>query len=172
MPMPANDLGDGMVLYFLRHGQAGHHYPTDFERELTEEGKNASRDIGVFCAEMNIHFTHALVSPLVRAQQTAHRVLKQFPNVVMKATEHLTPDSDPRNLFTELHAYPSAGRILLVTHEPFVSTCISTLISAHETAHVAMHTTSFACVETHGAPARGNGTLRWLVTSDMLREIL
>lgn len=170
--MRAKDLDDGMVLYFLRHGQAGHNYATDFERELTESGKNASKDIGLFCAEMNIHFTHALVSPLVRAQQTAHLALKQFHDVALKSTEHLTPESDPRNLLNELRSYPTSARILLVTHEPFVSTCISTLISGSETAQVAMSTASFACVETLGAPARGNGTLRWLVTSDMLQEIL
>ncbi|MFA6437944.1 MAG: phosphohistidine phosphatase SixA [Bacteriovoracaceae bacterium] len=161
-----------MVLYFLRHGQAGHHYATDFERELTDEGKHASKNVGKFCAAMNIHFTHALVSPLIRAQQTAHGVLKKVADVPLTETEHLTPESDPRNLLELLRTFPNDSRVLLVTHEPFVSTCISTLISGSEVAHIVMKTTSFACVETHGIPVKGSGKLRWLLTPDMLENLI
>jgi phosphohistidine phosphatase len=161
-----------MLLYFLRHGQAGHHYPSDFDRELTDEGKHASKNVGKFCALMGIHFTHALVSPLVRAQQTAHAVLKKVADVPVTNTEHLTPESDPRNLLELLRSYPHDSRILLVTHEPFVSACISTLISGNEAAHVAMKTTSFACIETHGALVKGGGKLRWLLTPDMVEKLV
>lgn len=161
-----------MLLYFLRHGQAGHNYATDFERELTDDGKHASKNVGKFCASMNIHFTHALVSPLIRAQQTAHAVLKKVADVPLTETEFLTPESDPRNLFELLRTYPHDSRILLVTHEPFVSLCISALISGNETSHVVMKTTSFACIETHGTVVRGSGKLRWLVKSDMLEKMI
>lgn len=161
-----------MILYFLRHGQAGHNYPTDFERELTDEGKHASKNVGKFCAAMNIHFTHALVSPLVRAQQTAHAVLKKVAEVPLTECEYLTPDSDPRNLIEMLRSFPGDSRILLVTHEPFVSACISSLISGSETVHVVMKTTSFACVETHGVVVRGSGKLRWLLTPDMIEKLI
>jgi phosphohistidine phosphatase len=161
-----------MVLYFLRHGQAGHNYASDFERELTDEGKHASKNVGKFCAVMGIHFTHALVSPLVRAQQTAHAVLKKVAEVPVTETEYLTPESDPRNLLELLRTYPHDSRILLVTHEPFVSSCISSLISSNEIAHVVMKTASFACIETHGTMARGGGRLRWLLTSDMLEKLV
>lgn len=158
-----------MLLYFLRHGQAGHHYSSDAERELTDEGKHASKNVGRFCDEMHIHFTHAYTSPLVRAKQTAHHVLKKVSHVLLEETEHLTPESDPRNLIDLLKTLPHDSRVLLVTHEPFVSSCISELISGSASVHVAMKTSSFACIETTGAPVRGGGKLRWLVTPDMLQ---
>jgi len=161
-----------MILYFLRHGQAGHNYPTDFERELTEEGKHASKIVGKFCAVMHIHLTHAFTSPLVRAQQTAHGVLKKLPEISLSETEHLTPDADPRNLLEMLRHLPNDSRILLVTHEPFVTACISKLISGSEASQVMMKTTSLACIETHGTLVKGSGKLRWLLTPDIMEKTL
>lgn len=161
-----------MILFFLRHGEAGHHYETDFERELTNDGKHASTNVGKFCAKMNIHFTHALVSPLVRAKQTAHAVLQKLPAVSLVETEHLTPESDPRNLFEFLRSYSNDSRILLVTHEPFVSTCLSSLISGTEGVNLVMKPATIVSVETTGAPSRGNGRLRWLVTPQIIEHLL
>ncbi|MFA6468488.1 MAG: phosphohistidine phosphatase SixA [Bacteroidota bacterium] len=159
-----------MVLYFLRHGQAGHDFPTDFERELTEEGKHASKIVGKFCSELHIHLTHAFASPLVRAQQTAHAVLKKLPEITLSESEHLTPDADPRNLLELLRTLPNDSRVLLVTHEPFVTACISKLISGSEATHVIMKTTSLACIETHGSLVKGCGKLRWLLTPDIMEK--
>lgn len=161
-----------MILFFLRHGEAGHNFPSDVERELTDDGKRASKNVGKFCAEMNIRFTHALVSPLVRAKQTAHLVLKKLPEVSLAETEHLTPESDPKDLFELFRTFSHESKILLVTHEPFVSNCISVLISGAETTNVAIKTATFACIETSGAPSYGNGRLLWLINSNIIQHFL
>ncbi len=147
-------------------------FPSDFERELTDDGERASRNVGKFCAKTNIHFTDAFVSPLVRAKQTAQLVLNELPKVKLEKTEFLTPDADPKKLFTLLKSFPSDSRILLVTHEPFASACISTLISGTEAANVVMKKTNFACVETNGVPSRGNGRLLWLLTSNIIQQVI
>jgi phosphohistidine phosphatase SixA len=87
-------------------------------------------------------------------------------------SEFLTPDSNPKNLFNFLRSFTSGSSILFVTHEPFVSKCISTLISGTETTNVMMKPTSFACVETLGVPVRGNGKLLWLIASDIIQQIV
>ena len=161
-----------MILYFLRHGQAGHNFPSDFERELTDEGRHASKNVGKFCAEMNIRFTHAYVSPLVRAKQTAHAVLQKLPDVTLIETELLTPDSDPHNFFELLRSNSNDNKILLVTHEPFVSSCISALISGSESVNVVMKPATIACIETTGALARGNGKLRWILSPQIIEHLL
>ena len=161
-----------MILYFLRHGEAGMNFPSDFERELTDGGLGASRSIGAFCKKAGISFTNVISSPLIRAKQTAQVVAKNFPGTQIEESEFLTPDSDPKNLFNFLQSFTSGSKILLVTHEPFASTCISTLISGTETANLIMKTISLACVETHGTPTRGNGKLQWLIPSDIIRQLL
>lgn len=159
-----------MLLYLLRHGQAGNTAPTDFDRQLTAEGTRDSANVGTFLAGMNIRCTHAFVSPLVRAQQTLRAVLAALPDVPVETTEYLTPESDPRNILEFLRTLPAESSVLLVTHEPFVSACISVLISSSETALVSMKPATIACIETRGIPARGSGTLRWLLPPETLRS--
>jgi phosphohistidine phosphatase len=158
-----------MLLYLLRHGQAGHTAPSDFERELTGEGLIDSANVGTFLAGMHINFTHAFCSPLVRAQQTLRAVMTSLPEFPTATTEHLTPDADPRNILELLRTLPPDSRVLLVTHEPFVSSCISVLISGSEATQLAMKPATLACVETHMIPVRGSGTLRWLLPPETLR---
>lgn len=158
-----------MKIFFLRHGEAGASSTSDFDRELTETGETDSRNVGSFCLNAKIHFTHVLVSPITRAQQTARLVMEQLPAAPMEESNFLTPDANPKNLFEHLRSFTSGSLILCVTHEPFASTCISTLISGSETAHVVMKPASFACVETVGVPSRGNGKLLWLVNTDIIR---
>jgi phosphohistidine phosphatase len=156
-----------MKLYFLRHGEAGYKSRSDFERELTDEGERSSRAVGYYCKQINLHFTAAFTSPLVRAKQTANLVLNEQSNIPLEETEFLTSDSDPKNLFGMLKSFTAESKILLVTHEPFVSTCVSTLISGSESTRIVMKPCSFACVETDGVPSRGNGKLLWLLNSEV-----
>lgn len=161
-----------MKLFFLRHGEAGHTAISDFDRELTEQGETDSKNVGTFCVKSKIFFTHVLTSPLVRTKQTARLVMEQLPAVTIEETEFLTSSSDPKNLLNLLRSFTNESRILCVTHEPFASICISTLISGTETAHVVMKPASFACVETDGAPQRGNGKLLWLFSADVITSLL
>ncbi len=161
-----------MILFFLRHGEAGMNFPSDFERELTNGGVDASLSIGAFCRKTNITFTNVISSPLIRAKQTAQEIVKYFSIIQIEESEFLTPDSDPKNLFNFLRSFTSDSRVLLVTHEPFIGTCISALISGTGSTNITIKPTSFACVETHGSPIRGNGKLHWLIPSDIIQDLL
>lgn len=161
-----------MKLFFLRHGEAEYKAPTDFERELTDGGVDTAKAVGLFCRKAKIPFSAVYSSPLVRAKQTATLVLNEIPKVQMEETEFLTPDSDPKNLFGLLKSFTAESRILLVTHEPFASACISTLISGNESARIIMKPCSFACVEIDGVPSRGNGKLLWLMNPEMIVSLV
>jgi phosphohistidine phosphatase len=162
-----------MLLYFLRHGEAGFNAPTDADRELTLEGEHASRNIGNFCVQTGIQFTHAFASPLTRAQQTAKFLLEEIPHSPnLEILEHLAPDSDPQNLFQILHSFTMGSKILLVTHEPFVSSCIAKLISSSNDSYIVMKTTSFACIDVQLPVGRGMGKLQWLISSDIIKRII
>ena len=119
-----------------------------------------------------VQFSYAFSSPLTRAHQTAKITLEQIQTPKITVLEHLTPESNPQHLFEELHHYSSDSRILIVTHEPFASTCISTLISGSEQSRIVMKTTSMACVKIDGHAGRGTGRLLWLLTSDIMKQVL
>lgn len=161
-----------MQLYFLRHGEAGHKAPSDFERELTVEGEQSALNIGKFCADSFIQFTHVLSSPLLRTRQTARCVLRNLPDVTIEETDFLTPDSDPRDLLAHLRSFSMDSRILLVSHEPFVSSCISSIISGTEAVNIVMKPATFVFIETSGVPALGNGRLRWVLPPSVIENLL
>ena len=161
-----------MELYFLRHGEAGFNAPTDFERVLTSGGEQAALNVGKFCAESSINFSRILTSPIIRAKQTAQCVLQELPETMIEECEFLTPDSDPRNLLEHLRSYSTDSRLLLVTHEPFVSTCISSLISGNESVNIQMRPATFVLIETSGVPARGNGRVRWILPPAVIDALL
>lgn len=158
-----------MLLYFLRHADAAvAGYANDFDRELTDEGQLQAKYVAHAIRALKLAFTHILCSPLVRARQTAKIALDNFPTLQIEDCEFLTSSSDPRNLFSKLTHYPDNSRILLVTHEPFVSTCIVSLVGGGET-KVAMKKASLACVETSVPVQRGTGILLWLLTNEQMK---
>jgi phosphohistidine phosphatase len=157
-----------MRLYFLRHGDA-ELSGSDSDRNLTTEGiteaECASRAIRV----LKLSFTAILSSPLVRARQTSDIVAKQFPTVSVQAFEHITPTSDPQNLFRELRSFPRDSRILLVSHEPFISHCIASLVSGIAEPRISIKKASLACVEVGSPIQRGAGIFLWLLTNEQMK---
>ncbi len=159
-----------MHLYFLRHGEAAFTPLGDSERVLTKIGIESADTAAKYCLKLGISFSHIYSSPIIRAQQTAEILKNYFPQLKIHPTDHLTPESDPRNLFEEIRHHTNDSRILLVTHEPFASRCISQLISGTEQSQIVMKTTSLAYVETEGSIGRGSGKLLWLSTNELMRS--
>jgi phosphohistidine phosphatase len=96
-----------MKLWVLRHGEAHHQAPTDAERELTEAGRAEVLRSAAHLQGLALDAIYA--SPYVRAQQTAE--------LVRDALGH----GEPIKL----------ENILLVSHQPLVSTLLG-LLDNHE----------------------------------------
>ncbi len=143
-----------MKVWILRHGEAQPHARRDAERELTAHGReqvlhSAARLIGqpLDCI---------LVSPYVRAQQTAELVRKALGFTSELITvPWLTPESEPRDALSKL---ADSGNVLLVSHQPFVGELISLLLHGHLRQPQPMQTASL--VELEGEwPLAGSMTL-------------
>ncbi len=159
-----------MRLYFLRHGDAelGGSI-NDSDRNLTLEGIAEAECAAASVRLLKLTFTAILSSPLDRARQTAAIAAKHYPAVQLQVYEHITPTSDPQNLIRELHSFPRDGRILLVSHEPFISHCIATLISGASQPRINIKKASLACVEVGSPIQRGAGILLWLLTTQQMK---
>jgi phosphohistidine phosphatase SixA len=118
---------------------------------------------------MKLTFTVVLSSPLERAKQTAEIATRQFPSVKIQTLEHLLSNSDPENLFRELQSFSRDSRVLIVSHEPFVSRCIASLISAGSEPKISIKKAALSCVEVGLPVQRGAGVLLWLITSEQMR---
>ena len=143
-----------MKLWILRHGEAEHHARRDAERELTAHGRDQ-----VLCSAAHLigkPLERILVSPYVRAQQTAElvRVALGFTGELM-TVPWLTPESEPKFAVSQL---PDSGNVLLVSHQPFVGELISLLQHGHVRQPQPMHTASLAELEGEW-PLAGSMTL-------------
>ena len=143
-----------MKIWILRHGEAEPHARRDAERELTAHGREQVLNSAAHLIGQPLDCL--LVSPYVRARQTAELVLKALgypcePVIV----PWLTPESEPKFALSQL---PDTGNVLLVSHQPFVGDLISLLLHGHMRQPQPMHTATL--VELEGEwPLAGSMTL-------------
>jgi phosphohistidine phosphatase len=158
-----------VILYFLRHGKAGS--PTrgdDDARELTAAGIDALRRAAPLWRRVNLRPDVVISSPLVRARQTAELVTEAIGGDVL-VDERLRPGASWGDLARAMAAHPDARRVLLVGHEPDLSSAVAHLTGA---ASVRMRNGGLACLEFYGIPEPGGGELAWLLDPDLYADDL
>lgn len=119
-----------MKIYFVRHGIAEAFADSDFDRELTLEGKIKLNDTfrnfkDVFKEDDYVVYT----SPLVRAVETAE-ILCDKLNCNFEVNKLLSGFT-ANTLRSELEKTPHSAYIL-VTHEPFISGAIQDITGRNE----------------------------------------
>ena len=160
-------------LYLIRHGIAeerGEAWPDDAKRPLTEEGAARVRKAARGLSSLGVAFDAILTSPLVRTRQTADAVASAFtvrPPIV--AADSLAPDGTYQAVLAELEKHTRRTRIALVGHEPGIGELASRLSGFR---HPLEFKKGAACrIDVDALPPTGPGTLRWFLTSRIMRSI-
>lgn len=134
-----------MKLWLLRHGEAESAALTDAERNLTAYGRQQVREAAAQLQGRPLQAV--LVSPFVRAQQTADLFCEVLAfSGARETVAWLTPESDVRQAMRKLDSYPFK-ELLLVTHQPLVGALAGLLIHGHRQQPLAMNTASLALLE-------------------------
>jgi phosphohistidine phosphatase len=113
-----------MDLYFIRHGIAVKRGATgidDDQRPLTPEGRRKTTLIAHNLEHRGIRFEHLLVSPLIRAQQTAVILQKCGLATTFETYLPLAPGGSLEQLKQEWISRPEIQSMALVGHEPDLS---------------------------------------------------
>ena len=158
-----------MIVYFLRHGQAGLREEwtgDDAKRPLTKKGlKNMARQAKSL-AEWDLRPDVIITSPLTRASQTADIVAGELKMVAqLQQDERLAPGFDRDRLAQVLTEHPETKNIMLVGHEPDFSLTISALTGG---GNVMLKKGGLARVDlTDTAPLQGD--LVWLLPPKIMR---
>jgi phosphohistidine phosphatase len=148
-----------MLLFLLRHGEASH----DRERPLNDDGKLAVSRVAEYFNDENIHLTKIITSPILRAWQTAQIIGDSFGiSESIQESEYLLPESNPVDIIRELKSFSGDEKVLLVSHQPFLSLLISKLVG-NRTDKIEMRTSSLACVEIEQPVSVGKGVLKFLI---------
>jgi phosphohistidine phosphatase len=156
-----------VILYFVRHGTAGHHSAAadDDERQLTGDGIAALTAAAPVWRRLNLRPDLVLSSPLPRARQTAELVMAGLGmSGAPVIDDRLRPGADWQDFARAMASHPDGRRVMFVGHEPDLSGAVSLLTGASS---VRMRKGGVACVEFPGVPEPGGGELAWLVDPDL-----
>jgi phosphohistidine phosphatase len=166
-----------MDLYMLRHAIAVERgtpgYKRDRDRPLTLEGEKKMRRIAKGLQTLELSFDAILSSPFMRAKQTAEIVAELFQAEDHLAfTDALAVGGEHRALIKELQSRFSRARsILLVGHEPSLSTLICTLLGGDSSLSI-MLKKGGVCKLSIDALSYGRcATLEWLLVPNLLMRI-
>ena len=160
-----------MNLFILRHGIAVERdpvsFPDDSRRPLTLKGEDRVRAICEAMKALELSFDHLLSSPYRRASQTAEIVATELSlKKALEFRDELTPEGDPKALLKYLGKWePTPENVMLVGHEPYLSSFISQLISGEAAAAIDLKKGGLAKLEIEAQLRFGQcAKLAWLLT--------
>jgi len=166
-----------MELYILRHAiaaersSAGH--SSDSQRPLTPEGLRKLKRIVRGMKSIELSFDLILSSPYMRARQTADVVATTLGlESVLELSVLLEPGAELQALIADL-ASRSMGvdRILLVGHEPMLSSLTSLLLSGDEDLDITLKKGGLCKLAIRTISPGRCATLEWLLTPRYLASL-
>ena len=152
-----------MELFLLRHGHAETEAATDSQRSLSEMGKAEVRQSVENDKNSLARVQRIIVSPFLRAQQSADIACKVLGDVARFNSELLLPNADPSALVNHMHTLyhrENINSILLVGHRPLLGIMLDSL-SGSEPGRYRLATASLAAMDA-GVMAKGCCEIRWL----------
>ena len=167
-----------MDLYLLRHAIAAEarigSLTADSERPLTEEGKKKMVRIARAMRKLGLPFDLILSSPYVRARETADIVAVEFGlKNACELTPHLEPGQNLESLVKLVRTRSTdAPSILLVGHEPMLSTLIAVLLGGRDaTIGITMKKAGLCRLRVDALRYGKCATLEWLLAPRQLLHI-
>jgi phosphohistidine phosphatase len=163
-----------MKLYILRHGEAAEHgdprYLNDADRPLTPKGIQRTKALAHALRQMDITFDVIFSSPLVRARETAEIVERGLRlHGRLELTEHLAPSGDVEKLAHQLNKVrPAPESVLLVGHEPYLSSLISLLCTGGSHLSLTLKKGGLCRMEVETVRAARCASLEWLLAPRLI----
>ena len=153
-----------MRVLFIRHAQAveaSDFSGPDLQRPLTGKGRRTMRDMAVHWAGGQDRPDHLLSSQAERARATADILAKAWGGMEVEERAELNPGAKPAAFYRVLEEAwkKRETRLVIVGHEPDLSTCVSALVAG---GHLHLKFKKAACAEVELIGPR-HGILRALI---------
>lgn len=162
-----------LVLFILRHGEAGSHMidvARDSNRALTENGKTEMQKIGKSLKKSGLRARQIVTSPLRRARETAEIIANTLKIPLLEEWDDLKPDGDRESLYRKLARIETSSNVILVGHEPYLTSMIGEIIGAPD-ARLVLKKGGLAKVRVTSVAPRVHGELCWLLTPKLMAEM-
>ena len=166
-----------MNLFILRHGLAvepgTHRLSSDAERPLTPKGKEKVAEVACAIKAMEISFDLILTSPYVRAKQTAEIVAANLhAQKRVEFADELKPGGSMEELIERVRdADETPENVLLVGHEPYLSSLISLLVFGDTRGSITMKKAGLCKLSAEKLECGQCASLEWLLTAKVMGAI-
>jgi phosphohistidine phosphatase len=154
-----------MEIYILRHGlaQEANGGMRDADRPLTPEGTKKLLPVLRRARAIDVQPPVILTSPYRRARETA-QVAAEALRGESKLVESraLIPDSSPELVWDEIRNHKSDRQIMIVGHEPLLSSVYSYLLGA-ALVQIDVKKGSLGRIDVDRFTGQPRGVLRWLI---------
>jgi phosphohistidine phosphatase len=155
-----------MELYLLRHGIAEDFAASgrDADRALTSEGKKKLKEIFRAAAQADLRPSMILTSPFRRAKETAALAMKglDYSGDLIESSA-LVPNAHPQELWEEVRVHRTEPKLLLVSHEPLMSSAAAFLLNASGL-RIDFKKGAILRIDLEGFSAHPTGLLKWYLT--------
>lgn len=160
-------------LFILRHGEAGNRMTVvedDSERPLTPEGRSEMLKIARSLRAAGLQTERICSSPLKRAHETAEITAEALKIPMVEEWDELKPEGNKASLYRKLAKLEKGSRIMLVGHEPYLTTMIGEIIGTGGVGLV-LKKGGLGKVRITSLSPRISGELRWLLTPRMITRM-
>jgi phosphohistidine phosphatase len=162
-----------MFVHLLRHAEAEDVSPSglDADRRLTAAGVKRMKAVAKAIKSLEPGYDLILISPLVRARQTAEPVAEALGyKKALAVTDALKPNADPEAILAEL-AKRSPKSVLVVGHQPHMGSLFGRLLAGEAGLEVEMKKASLAAFETGSDPSEGPAQLKFYLPPKVLEAL-
>ncbi len=156
-----------MLLTFIRHAEASLSAAVNFKRELTERGKQQAHQLAAFFSRLKNQPQLVLTSPVVRARQTAEAISQRLESARLLEQSWLASGMAPEIYISELRAFSQFENVLLVGHEPDLSSTIAFLLGNQNPENLKMRKASICALKIQSL-GPGCGILQYFLPPDLL----
>jgi phosphohistidine phosphatase len=164
-----------MNLFFLRHGKAeprGSIWASDGKRPLTSEGEKKMYEAVRGLQALELSFDIILSSPFARAWRTAEILAEAYGAKKLVQTNNLLPEAGEIDLIEEVNArFASFERVVLVGHEPFLSTLISILLTGGAGVSIDLKKGALCKLSVEKLVLGKCAVLEWLLTANQMSRL-
>lgn len=160
-----------LVRHAIAHERDPQRWPDDSERPLTSAGEQRFEEAATGLRQVAGAVGVVLVSPFVRAVQTA-RILEEVAGWPAAETfAELEPSRRPGEVIAALQPRYNQGTVALVGHEPLLGELAGVLLAGVGAPALPMKKGGAACFQSGLGVAEGAMTLAWWLPPKVLRKL-
>ncbi len=165
-----------MELFILRHGETSKRLSRSggLDRPLTYTGTADIKNIANSIKKLRIKIDLIVTSPISSCKQTGEIINDMFEKrIPIIFCNELKPEGEIFDFYNKISKYKDRSSILIVGHEPYLSSMINDIISNNENHNnnIILKKAGLSRIKITSTVPKFKGELRWLLTPRILKKL-